>query len=78
MRVQVCDLRGRVKPTTPIYQGTGRIDASTDAVGAAERALAAKYGWQFRATKLIDGLKARFGRGPEQRVVTIHLSLIAP
>ena len=78
VRVQVCDLRGRVKSTTPIYEGTGRIGESAAAVGAVERALAAKYGWQFRATKITDRLKARFGRGPQQRVVAIHLSLRAP
>ena len=75
VRVQLCDLRGRVKPNAEVCSGTGEVHASPEAIGAAERALAAKYGWQFKATKLVDGFKTRFGRGPKQAVVAIHLSL---
>ncbi len=73
--VQVCDMRGRAKPHATIYVGTGESFSSADAIGVAERALTEKYGWQFRATKIADGLKARFGRGPKQGVVAIHLSI---
>ena len=73
--VQACDMRGRAKAHAVLYVGTGESFSSPDAVGAAERALAEKYGWQFKATKIVDGLKARFGRGPNQEVVAIHLTI---
>lgn len=75
VRVQVCGARGRVRPGTSAYDGTAQVNASIDAIATAERALAAKYGWQFAATKLVDRFKARFGRGPAQRVVAIELSI---
>jgi PPOX class probable F420-dependent enzyme len=53
VRVQICDFRGRVAPGGDIFAGSGEVNASPAVVGEIERALAAKYGWQFRATKLI-------------------------
>jgi PPOX class probable F420-dependent enzyme len=75
VQAQVCDMRGRVKPGARQYLGTGTVATSSDAVGAAERALAAKYGWQFKATKVVDGIKTRVGRRAERDVVAIELSL---
>ncbi len=75
VQVQVCDLRGRVKPTATRYVGSGEVVGSPAAVAAAEQALAAKYGWQFRAIKIFEGLKGRFGRGERQEQVAVHLSL---
>jgi len=75
IRVQVCDMRGRVDPQAATYVGTGGVATSADAVAAAELALAAKYGWQFHATKIFEGLKGRLGRGERQEPVAIHLSL---
>ena len=78
VRVQACNFRGRVKPQTDVYVGTGEVHVSPDAISEAERALAAKYGWQFKAAKIVDGLKARIGRGPKQEVVAIHLAVGKP
>ncbi|MGP0108667.1 MAG: PPOX class F420-dependent oxidoreductase [Acidimicrobiales bacterium] len=75
VHVQVCDMRGRVKPGASRYVGTGEVASSAVAVAAAEKALAAKYGWQFRAIKLVDDLRGRLGRGERQESVAIHLSL---
>jgi len=75
VQVQVCDMRGRVAPGAVTYVGTGEVVSTPDAVAAVERALAAKYGWQFRALALVDGLKSRFGRGGKDDSVAIHLSL---
>jgi hypothetical protein len=75
VRVQVCDMRGRVAPLAARYVGTGDVVRSADAVAAAELALAAKYGWQFRAIKVVEGLRGRMGRGERQEPVAIHLSL---
>ena len=75
VQAQVCDMRGRVKPGARKYLGTAAVAASDDAVAAAERALAAKYGWQFKATKVVDGIKTRVRRPVERDVVAIELSL---
>ena len=75
VQVQVCNVRGRVKSGATLYLGRGEVATSPDAVAAAEQQLSAKYGWQFKATKVVDSLKARFGRGERQEVVVIYLSL---
>ena len=77
VEVQVCDMRGRVEPATKRYTGTGTVANSPDAVAAAQRALATKYGWQFKAAQLADGLKKRFGRESGNERVAIQLSLEA-
>jgi PPOX class probable F420-dependent enzyme len=77
VEVRVCTMRGRVEPSATRYAGTGKVASSPDAVAAAQRALAAKYGWQFKATRLVDGLKKRFGRDDGQETVAIQLSLEA-
>ena len=68
-------MRGRVKAGAAKYRGTGDVAASRDAVAAAERALLDKYGWQFKATKVVDGIKDRLSRGDPQQVVAVRLSL---
>jgi uncharacterized protein len=77
VEARVCTMRGQVKPSATRYVGTGAVAGSPDAVAAAERALAAKYGWQFKATKLVDGIKQRVGRANGQEPVAIQLSLHA-
>ena len=64
-----------VKPNTPIYKGTGEVQTGAESVAAAERALASKYGWQFKAAQVVDAVKLKLGRGPKQEVVAIHLTL---
>jgi hypothetical protein len=75
IEVRVCDMRGRVKPDTRVHRGTGGVSSSNADIASVEQALSAKYGWQFRATKLLDGMKRRLGRGPVHEVVAIHLSI---
>jgi PPOX class probable F420-dependent enzyme len=75
VEVAACSMRGRVTPTATRYVGTGTVESAVEAVDAVERALSAKYGWQFRATKVGDGLARRFGRGEPQHSVAIHLLL---
>jgi PPOX class probable F420-dependent enzyme len=76
VEVQACGLRGRVKPGAALYRGTGEVLTTTDEVRTAETALSAKYGWQFRATKVADRFNSRFGRRDPQRVVAIRLLLL--
>jgi uncharacterized protein len=75
VQVQACGIRGRIKPGAAVFRGTGEVLAHPDEVRTAEAALSAKYGWQFRATKVADRLSARFGRGDPQRAVAILLHL---
>jgi len=75
VQVHVCDMRGRVKPQAIRYVGTGAVMTAADAVATAERALAVKYGWQFRATKLVDRIKGLFGGMQRQEPVAVQLSL---
>jgi PPOX class probable F420-dependent enzyme len=75
VEVRVCDMRGRVKPDTRVHRGTGTVSASNADIASVEQALYAKYGWQFRTTKLVDGIKRRLGRGPVHEVVAVHLAI---
>jgi PPOX class probable F420-dependent enzyme len=75
VQVQACGMRGGIKPGATLYGGSGEVLTTADAVRTAEAALSAKYGWQFRATKVADRLSTRFGRGEPQRVVAIRLLL---
>jgi PPOX class probable F420-dependent enzyme len=75
VEVRVCDARGRVRPGATAHPGTGEISTSAADIAAAQRALAAKYGWQFRASRFWLGITQRLGRGPVHQVVAVHLSL---
>jgi uncharacterized protein len=75
VEVRVCDARGRVRPGATVHPGTGEISTSAADIAAAQRALADKYGWQFRASRIWLGLMQRLGRGPIHQVVAVHLSL---
>jgi PPOX class probable F420-dependent enzyme len=75
VRVQVCDMRGRVAAGAATYDGSGAVATAPEDVAAVQRALSAKYGWQFRAIGLVDRLKVRLGRGEPQDTVAVHLSL---
>jgi uncharacterized protein len=77
VQVQACGIRGGIKPGATLYRGSGEVLTTAEAVRTAEAALSAKYGWQFRATKVVDRLSSRFGRGEPQRVVAIRLLLPA-
>ena len=73
--VQVSDFRGRVKPNTRVYTGTGRVDLSGEGIAAVERELTEKYSWQFKLTKLTDAIKDKLGKTVKQRSVAIHLTI---
>ena len=75
VEVQVSDMRGRVASGAAIYTGTGAVKPDAPSVAAAERAVSQKYGWQFKATKVVDRVKARLGVGAKQEVAAIELTL---
>ena len=75
VKVRVCDARGRVKPGTRVHTGTGEVSTSSADIAAADRALAAKYGWQFRASRIVVLIRRRRRGGPNQGPVALHLSI---
>jgi PPOX class probable F420-dependent enzyme len=75
VEVRVCDMRGRSTPEATCFVGTGEVLDTPAVVAEVEAALAGKYGVQFRALKLVDGIKARLGRAEKQGAVAIQLSL---
>jgi PPOX class probable F420-dependent enzyme len=75
VEVRVCDARGRVKPGTLVHTGTGEVSTSSADIAAANRALAAKYGWQFRASRIVVVIRRRRRGGPNQGPVALHLSI---
>jgi hypothetical protein len=77
VEVRVCDARGRVKPDAAVHPGTAEVSTSSADLAAADRALAEKYGWQFRATRLWVVIRRRLRSGPEQGAVALHLSVPA-
>jgi uncharacterized protein len=75
VHVQACNLRGRPLPESDEYTGTGEVLVDPTDVAQTERALTAKYGWQFRATKVSDRLHSMFSRNDPRPVVAIRLTL---
>ena len=75
VQVQICDVRGRVKPGAAIYVGTGAVNEDAAAVAAAEAAIHDKYGWQFRATQLLDTARRVFHVGTTQAGAAVELSV---
>ncbi len=75
VQVQVCDLRGRVKPGATVYTGTGAVKDDPASVAAAESAIRDKYGWQFRATQVAGRIQRALRLGRPQAGAAIELSL---
>lgn len=72
VEITACDVRGRVKPGTPVFAGTARLLAGPEAV-AAERAMAAKYGLQWRLIEFGDTLRGLVGRRRGSAYIAVSL-----
>lgn len=66
-----CDVRGNVAQDAPHFEGTGRLMTGEGELERVRRAMAAKYGWQFRLTDT-GGALLRLGKRPH---VGIAISL---
>jgi PPOX class probable F420-dependent enzyme len=75
VQVQICDVRGRIKPGAAIYAGTGAVKEDAATVAAAEAAIHDKYGWQFRATQVVEAVRRVFHVGKGQAGAAIELRL---
>jgi len=73
VQVQVCDIRGRVEPDTAVHRGTAEVLADESSVAEAKQAVADKYGWQAAMARLVDGVRAKLGRGDDPVAIRIAL-----
>jgi uncharacterized protein len=75
VEVQVCDMRGRVAPGAARYTGTGEVTSDPEAVTELRRALAAKYGLQYKILNAVEGVRKLVGRRGDDGRVAIHLAI---
>ena len=75
VQVQVCDIRGRIKPGAAIYTGTGAVKDDAATVTAAEAAIRDKYGWQFRAMQVVHAIQRVFHVASAETGTAVELSL---
>ena len=73
VQVQACDMRGRVKPDTAVHRGTAEVLADESSVAEAKQAVADKYEWQTAMARLVDGVRAKLGRGDDPVAIRIAL-----
>jgi PPOX class probable F420-dependent enzyme len=67
-----CDRRGKVAPDAPSAEGRAEVVEDPQAQEAPERALATKYGWEYRLISVI-GLAARaLGRTRERVILRLR------
>jgi len=66
-------MRGRVEPETPVHRGTAEVLADDGSIAEAKRAVADKYGWQAAVARLVDGVRAKLGRGDDPVAIRIRL-----
>ena len=76
VEVQVCDMRGRVAPGAVRYTGTGEVTSDPGALTEVRRALAAKYGLQYKILNAVEGVRKLVSRGGDDGRVAIHLSIL--
>jgi uncharacterized protein len=75
--VRPCDMRGKVRPTAPTFEGTARV--LDDAASAdAEARLAKKYSWQKRLFELGATLTTKLRRKAEPDTCYLELTLHDP
>jgi len=56
VEITACDARGKVKRGSPVFSGTARL-LDADEIPAAERAMASKYGIQWKLLGLGDTIR---------------------
>ncbi len=75
VEVQPCDMRGRVTLGARRYTGTGEVISDPGALIEVRRALAAKYGLQYKILNAVEGVRKLVGRGGDSGRVGIYLSI---
>jgi uncharacterized protein len=72
--VRPCDMRGKVSPTGPTFEGTARVLEAAEQADAEAR-LSKKYSWQKRLFELGAKLGSKLRRKPEPPTAYIELTL---
>lgn len=72
VEITASDVRGRVKPGTPVFAGTARL--LDDAEGAAaERSMSKRYGWQWKTLRASEKLRGLVGIKAEPAYIEVTL-----
>jgi uncharacterized protein len=61
VELRACDMRGRIAPDAPTFQGTATVVRDAAAVASVRRAIVAKYGFPARFSDLTDKLGSKVG-----------------
>ena len=72
VEITACDVRGRVKPGTPVFGGTARL-LGDDEVPTAEAAMGTKYGLQWRLLGIGDVLRRLVRRPAGSAFIAVSL-----
>ncbi|PVZ10917.1 PPOX class F420-dependent oxidoreductase [Actinomycetospora cinnamomea] len=67
--LEPCDRRGEVAPGAPRVEGRGEVVDDRPAQECPRRAIAAKYGWQYRVISLVGRVGALLGRPRRPQVI---------
>lgn len=79
VELRPCDLRGNVPDTAPRYAATATVHRDRASIARVKRALAAKYGWWYRALTVVEPVLDRLpGRRPRAAVVVTDVILLEP
>ena len=72
VEISASDVRGKVAPDAPTFAGEARLLAATEAP-AAERAMATKYGLQWRALRLSEKVRGLVGKNADPAYIGVSL-----
>lgn len=76
VEITACDVRGRVKPGTPVFEGTARLLDESEHP-AAERAMSKRYGWQWSLLRTSEKLRGLVGIKADPTYIAVDLGEVA-
>lgn len=73
VELRPCTRRGHVEPGAPSVSARAELDPDPNAQDRAEPLFTAKYGWQYRAARVVERVSRRFRPrpGPDRRIIRI-------
>lgn len=76
VEITASDVRGRVKPGTPVFSGTARL-LDDDEATAAAAAMAKRYGWQWTLLRTSERLRGLVGIKADPAYIGVTLGEVA-
>lgn len=76
VEITASDVRGRVKPGTPVFAGTARLLDDSEH-SAAERSMSKRYGWQWTLLRTSEKLRGLVGIKAEPAYIGVELGEVA-